>query len=156
TPFGKLLATPPDGRPVTQYPDRDQALLEVAKAVRAAAQRIPTSKAGPPAPTSGPAAASPTLSEPHRASRGEAEPNSEARPTVPKRSMRWFLSTPTVVFSRNEASAPHIEIDAITQINEELIAQHHIEGLIIDIDQTVVPQSKADISDYIVAHIKHL
>lgn len=40
TPFGKLNASPPDGRPVTQYPDRDQALLEVAKAVRAAAERI--------------------------------------------------------------------------------------------------------------------
>jgi TIR domain len=39
-PFGKLNATPPDGRPVTQYPDRDQALLEVAKAIRAAAERL--------------------------------------------------------------------------------------------------------------------
>lgn len=39
-PFGKLNATPPDGRPVTQYPDRDQALLEVAKAVRSAAERL--------------------------------------------------------------------------------------------------------------------
>jgi hypothetical protein len=39
-PFGKLNATPPDGRPVTQYPDRDQALLEVAKAVRAAAEHL--------------------------------------------------------------------------------------------------------------------
>ncbi len=39
-PFGKLNATPPDGRPVTQFPDRDQALLEVAKAVRAAAERF--------------------------------------------------------------------------------------------------------------------
>jgi hypothetical protein len=39
-PFGKLNATPPDGRPITQYPDRDQALLEVAKAVRAAAEHL--------------------------------------------------------------------------------------------------------------------
>ncbi|MDE8761395.1 MULTISPECIES: toll/interleukin-1 receptor domain-containing protein [Rhizobium] len=39
-PFGKLNATPPDGRPITQAVDRDQALLEVAKAVRAAAGRI--------------------------------------------------------------------------------------------------------------------
>ncbi|WP_439408522.1 toll/interleukin-1 receptor domain-containing protein [Bradyrhizobium sp. DASA03076] len=39
-PFGKLNATPPDGKPITQYPDRDQALLEVAKAVRAAANRV--------------------------------------------------------------------------------------------------------------------
>lgn len=39
-PFGKLNATPPDGRPITQYPDRDQALLEVAKAVRGAAEHL--------------------------------------------------------------------------------------------------------------------
>jgi hypothetical protein len=39
-PFGKLNATPPDGRPVTQYADRDQALLEVAKAIRGAAERV--------------------------------------------------------------------------------------------------------------------
>jgi hypothetical protein len=38
-PFGKLNATPPDGKPITQYADRDQAMLEVAKAVRAAAER---------------------------------------------------------------------------------------------------------------------
>jgi hypothetical protein len=41
-PFGKLNASPPDSRPVTQYPDRDQAMLEVAKAVRAAAERFNT------------------------------------------------------------------------------------------------------------------
>lgn len=45
-PFGKLNASPPDGRPVTQFPDRDQALLEVAKAVRAAAARL-SAKAPP-------------------------------------------------------------------------------------------------------------
>jgi hypothetical protein len=45
-PFGKLNATPPDGRPVTQYPDRDQALLEVAKAVRAAAERFKSRNPG--------------------------------------------------------------------------------------------------------------
>lgn len=39
-PFGKLMATPVDGRPVTQWPDRDQAFLEVAKAIRAAAQKL--------------------------------------------------------------------------------------------------------------------
>ena len=39
-PFGKLLATPPDGRPVTQWPDRDQAFLEVAIAIRDAAMRL--------------------------------------------------------------------------------------------------------------------
>lgn len=39
-PFGKLMATPPDGRPITQWPDRDQAMLEVARAVRGAAERL--------------------------------------------------------------------------------------------------------------------
>lgn len=39
-PFGRLNATPPDGKPITQYADRDQAMLEVAKAVRAAAERL--------------------------------------------------------------------------------------------------------------------
>jgi hypothetical protein len=37
-PFGKLLATPTDGKPITQWPDRDQAFLEVARAIRGAAQ----------------------------------------------------------------------------------------------------------------------
>jgi hypothetical protein len=41
TPFGKLLAVPTDGKPVTQWPDRDQAFLEVAKSVREAAARVP-------------------------------------------------------------------------------------------------------------------
>jgi hypothetical protein len=37
TPFGKLLATPTDGKPVTKWPDTDDAFLDVAKAIRAAA-----------------------------------------------------------------------------------------------------------------------
>lgn len=39
TPFGKLNAVPQDGRPVTRWPDRDEALLQVANAVRDAADR---------------------------------------------------------------------------------------------------------------------
>lgn len=39
-PFGKLMATPPDGKPITQWPDQDQAMLEVAKAVRRASERL--------------------------------------------------------------------------------------------------------------------
>lgn len=39
-PFGKLNATPPDGRPITKFADRDDAMLEVAKAVRVAAEKI--------------------------------------------------------------------------------------------------------------------
>ena len=38
-PFGKLLAAPQDGRPITQWTDRDEAFLQVAKAVRHAAER---------------------------------------------------------------------------------------------------------------------
>lgn len=36
-PFGKLLATPTDGKPVKQWADLDDAFLQVAKAIRAAA-----------------------------------------------------------------------------------------------------------------------
>ena len=39
-PFGGLNATPPDGRAVTQWPDRDQAFMEVAKAIQEAAKRF--------------------------------------------------------------------------------------------------------------------
>ncbi len=38
-PFGKLNATPRDGKPITQWPDIDEAFLQVAKAVREAAER---------------------------------------------------------------------------------------------------------------------
>lgn len=41
-PFGKLMATPRDGKPVKQWPDLDEAFLQVAQAIRAAAnQREP-------------------------------------------------------------------------------------------------------------------
>ncbi|HQT53440.1 MAG TPA: toll/interleukin-1 receptor domain-containing protein [Phenylobacterium sp.] len=46
-PFGKLMATPPDGKPITQWPDQDQAMLEVAKAVRGAAERLAADRASP-------------------------------------------------------------------------------------------------------------
>jgi hypothetical protein len=39
-PFGKLNASPPDGKPITQWPDKDEAFLHVARAVRAAAERL--------------------------------------------------------------------------------------------------------------------
>lgn len=38
-PFGNLLAAPRDGKPVTQWADRDEAFLQVAQAVRKAAER---------------------------------------------------------------------------------------------------------------------
>lgn len=55
-PFGKLLGTPRDGKPVTLWPDRDEAFLEVAKAVREAAGRLQSSK---PIATKAPARAMP-------------------------------------------------------------------------------------------------
>jgi hypothetical protein len=57
-PFGKLNASPPDGKPVTQFADRDQALLEVAKAVRNAAQRLDATVAKEPAKARGKVVAS--------------------------------------------------------------------------------------------------
>lgn len=39
TPFGKLLAVPRDGKPIKQWPDVDEAMLQVAQAVRQAATR---------------------------------------------------------------------------------------------------------------------
>jgi len=38
-PFGKLAAVPRDGKPLAQWPDIDEALLQVAKAIREAATR---------------------------------------------------------------------------------------------------------------------
>lgn len=39
-PFGKLLATPTDGKAVTKFPDRDDAFLDVTKAIQAAATEL--------------------------------------------------------------------------------------------------------------------
>jgi hypothetical protein len=60
TPFGKLNATPPDGRAITLSPNLDQALLEVAKAVRGAAERLSKSSSRP-SPTRAPAVSSPSM-----------------------------------------------------------------------------------------------
>lgn len=40
TPFGKLLATPTDGKPITLWADRDQAFLEVTKSIKAAVKEM--------------------------------------------------------------------------------------------------------------------
>ncbi|MCZ4107926.1 toll/interleukin-1 receptor domain-containing protein [Brevundimonas diminuta] len=48
-PFGKLNATPRDGKPITQWPDIDDAFLQVAQAVRGAVARL-TKKVGDEAP----------------------------------------------------------------------------------------------------------
>lgn len=39
-PFGKLMAAPRDGKPVTSWPDRDEALADVAKQVARAVEEI--------------------------------------------------------------------------------------------------------------------
>ncbi|EMS96062.1 hypothetical protein H009_19467 [Agrobacterium tumefaciens str. Cherry 2E-2-2] len=44
-PFGKLNAVPRDGKPITQWTDIDDAMLQVAKAVREAISRIPRKSA---------------------------------------------------------------------------------------------------------------
>jgi hypothetical protein len=39
-PFGKLLATPTDGRPITKWPNADEAFLDVVKAIKRALTEI--------------------------------------------------------------------------------------------------------------------
>jgi hypothetical protein len=42
TPFRKLLAAPKDGKPITKWPNEDEAFLDVVKQVRAALKTLPT------------------------------------------------------------------------------------------------------------------
>lgn len=42
TPFKKLLAAPKDGRPITKWPNEDEAFLDVVKQIRAALKAAPT------------------------------------------------------------------------------------------------------------------
>jgi len=53
--FGKLQATPEDGRPVTKFPDRDEAFLRVTEDIRRAVESIsgPVQAAAAPAPKAG-------------------------------------------------------------------------------------------------------
>lgn len=73
-PFGRLNATPTDGKPVTLWPNQDQAFLEVARVVRAAAQRLQPGRssartaASAPAPSPAPGATAPTVAAPPRSS----------------------------------------------------------------------------------------
>jgi hypothetical protein len=39
-PFGRLQALPKDGKPITQWPNRDEAFLDIAKAIRQACNEI--------------------------------------------------------------------------------------------------------------------
>lgn len=47
-PFGKLLATPKDGRPVVNWPDRDEAFLDVVRMVREALTKRSSKPVDPP------------------------------------------------------------------------------------------------------------
>jgi hypothetical protein len=49
-PFGKLMAVPRDGKPVTLWPDADEAFLDIAKAIRHAATRVSGKTAPEPTP----------------------------------------------------------------------------------------------------------
>lgn len=53
-PFGNLLATPTDGKPVSRFPDLDSALLEVTHAIRKAAELAADSPTAPPRGSSAP------------------------------------------------------------------------------------------------------
>ncbi|MCA1197300.1 toll/interleukin-1 receptor domain-containing protein [Sphingomonas sp. R647] len=67
-PFGKLNAVPADGKPITLSPDRDQAFVEVAGAIRKAAARLLPKPAPftPAAPQMRSVAQPPSLSVPAR------------------------------------------------------------------------------------------
>ena len=59
-PFAGLLATPRDGKPVTKWPDQDEAFLDATRAIRAAVEAIvphPAAAAAPAYPGVGPALA---------------------------------------------------------------------------------------------------
>jgi hypothetical protein len=49
-PFGKINAYPRDGKPVTQWPDIDEAFLQVAKAVRGVVEGLSKKKVAPEEP----------------------------------------------------------------------------------------------------------
>jgi hypothetical protein len=82
-PFGKLLASPTDGRPVTKWPDPDDAFLDIAKAIRAAAT-----------PEGGAVGTAKTRREPPRAAAIDAGPRSSnlrMRKTFTERDRDRFL-----------------------------------------------------------------
>ncbi len=65
-PFGKLLATPKDGRPITKWPNLDEAFQDVVSAIKGALK--PLAQGAKPSPTRVPDARNTTSSEPIRSS----------------------------------------------------------------------------------------
>ncbi|KGK57289.1 hypothetical protein NC00_13420 [Xanthomonas cannabis pv. phaseoli] len=63
-PFGKLMATPKDGKPVKKWADIDEAFLDVAQAVRAAAKQRAAKQLKPLAPEKPLSPASPVMAGP--------------------------------------------------------------------------------------------
>jgi hypothetical protein len=85
TPFGKLLAAPTDGKPVTKFADPDDAFLDITKAIRAAAGP----QASPAAVTPKPAPATPD--QPAAAVAGPRSSNLRTRKTFTERDKDRFL-----------------------------------------------------------------
>lgn len=77
SPLGRLNAVPRDGKPIKQLPDIDDAMLQVATAVRAAVERLGTQPSAPPQ-----AATKPRPTAAHR----EEAPASDLRPSEPRSS----------------------------------------------------------------------
>jgi TIR domain len=67
-PFGKLLAVPTDGKPVTMFPSQDEAFLEISQAVRKAAEA-----------KGAPAATQPAAHGPHSPVASPADTSAEIR-----------------------------------------------------------------------------
>jgi len=64
TPFGKLQAVPRNGKPIKQWPDIDEAMLQVAQAVRQAAERWPQTAARVKVPAAPPSTATVASAQP--------------------------------------------------------------------------------------------
>ncbi len=73
-PFAKLQALPKNAKPVTTWPNRDEAFLDVAKGLRAAIEDEQERRAGSPAPASATAAPPSTPSPPPPAAQATAPP----------------------------------------------------------------------------------
>jgi len=50
-PFGDLLASPKDGKPISKFPNQHDAFLDVTNAIRAAAEAVDSKRSGGPAVT---------------------------------------------------------------------------------------------------------